>query len=225
MILHLPTILTNAQVKLANERLRACDWVDGRATAGHQGALVKHNRQLSESSESARELGDMVLGGLETNALFISAALPNRVYPPLFNRYEVGMQFGNHVDNAVRLHPADGSKFRTDLSATLFLSGPEEYDGGELLIEDTFGVQQVKLPAGDMVLYPASSLHRVTPVSRGARVASFFWIESMVRDDAERTLLFDMDTTIQRLNATGADEQARLQLTNCYHNLLRKWAL
>jgi PKHD-type hydroxylase len=167
----------------------------------------------------------MVLGGLETNALFISAALPNRVYPPLFNRYEVGMQFGNHVDNAVRLHPADGSKFRTDLSATLFLSGPEEYDGGELLIEDTFGVQQVKLPAGDMVLYPASSLHRVTPVSRGARVASFFWIESMVRDDAERTLLFDMDTTIQRLNATGADEQARLQLTNCYHNLLRKWAL
>jgi PKHD-type hydroxylase len=225
MILHLPSILTTTQVQLANERLRACDWVDGRTTAGHQGALVKHNRQVPESSTIARELGAMVLGGLETNSLFISAALPNRVYPPLFNRYDSGMQFGNHVDNAVRLHPVDGSKFRTDLSATLFLSGPEEYDGGELLIEDTFGVQQVKLPAGDMVLYPASSLHRVTPVSRGARVASFFWIESMVRDDAERTLLFDLDTTIQRLNATGADEQARLQLTNCYHNLLRKWAL
>jgi PKHD-type hydroxylase len=187
--------------------------------------MVKHNRQVPENSAVARELGAMVLGGLETNALFISAALPNRVYPPLFNRYEGGMQFGNHVDNAVRLHPADGSKFRTDLSATLFLSAPEEYDGGELLIEDTFGVQQVKLSVGDMVLYPASSLHRVTPVTRGARIASFFWIESMVRDDAERTLLFDLDTTIQRLTATGADEQSRLQLTNCYHNLLRKWAL
>jgi PKHD-type hydroxylase len=147
------------------------------------------------------------------------------VYPPLFNRYEGGMHFGSHVDNAVRLHPHDGTKFRTDLAATLFIAGPDEYDGGDLLIEDVYGVQSVKLPAGHMVLYPATSLHRVTPVKSGARIASFFWVESMVRDDADRALLFDLDTAIQRLAATGADEHARLSLTNVYHNLLRKWAL
>jgi PKHD-type hydroxylase len=225
MLLALPSVLTSEQVKRCRDLLAKAEWVDGRATAGYQGAAVKRNQQLAESSPLAREMGGMVLAALERNPLFISAALPNRVYPPLFNRYESGMEFGNHVDNAVRLHPADGTKFRTDLSATLFLASPDEYDGGELLIEDNFGVQQVKLPAGHMVLYPASSLHRVTPVTRGARVASFLWIESMVRDDAERTLLFDLDTAIQRLNATAADNAARLSLTNCYHNLLRKWAL
>jgi PKHD-type hydroxylase len=224
MLLPLPSILTAEQLARCRDLLAKAEWVDGRATAGYQGATVKHNAQLAEANPLARELGAVILAALERNPLFISAALPNRVYPPLFNRYEGGMQFGNHVDNAVRLYP-DGTKFRTDLSATLFLSAPDEYDGGELLIEDTFGVQQIKLPVGHMVLYPASSLHRVTPVTRGARVASFFWIESMVRDDADRTMLFDLDTAIQRLVATSADEQARLSLTNCYHNLLRKWAL
>jgi PKHD-type hydroxylase len=222
MILHLPNVLNAAQLQAANERLRACEWVDGRITAGRQGTQVKDNRQVPERSAVARELGDIILAALETNPLFISAALPNRVYPPAFNRYESGMQFGSHVDNAVRLHP-DGSKLRTDLSATLFLSDPADYDGGDLQIEDVFGLQQVKLPAGDLVLYPASSLHRVTPVTRGARVASFFWIESMVRDDAQRTLLFDLDRAIQTLSA--AEQASRLQLTNCYHNLLRMWAL
>lgn len=225
MLLAIPNVLAAEQLAHCRELLARAEWVDGRATAGYQGAQVKRNQQLAETSAVARELGSIVLGAIERNPLFISAALPNRVYPPLFNRYESGMRFGNHVDNAVRLHPADGSKFRTDLSATLFLTAPEDYDGGELLIEDTYGVQQVKLPAGHMVLYPASSLHRVTPVARGARVASFFWIESMVRDDSDRALLFDLDTAIQRLAATGADETARLSVTNCYHNLLRKWAL
>lgn len=225
MLLALPHVLSTEQLARCRELLARAEWIDGRVTAGYQGAQVKRNQQLAENSPIARELGDMILAALERNALFISAALPNRVYPPLFNRYEGGMHFGNHVDNAVRLHPADGSKFRTDLSATLFLAEPENYDGGELLIEDTYGVQQVKLPAGHMVLYPASSLHRVTPVTRGARVASFFWIESMVRDDSDRAMLFDLDTAIQRLAATGADETARLSLTNSYHNLLRKWAL
>jgi PKHD-type hydroxylase len=225
MLLALPSVLSAEQLKRCREALTRAEWMDGRATAGYQGASVKHNQQLAEKSPLARELGDVVLSALERNSLFISAALPNRVYPPMFNRYAGGMEFGNHVDNAVRLHPVDGSKFRTDLSATLFLSSPDEYDGGELLIEDNFGVQQVKLPAGDMVLYPANSLHRVTPITRGARIASFFWVESMVRDDADRTLLFDLDTAIQRLTATQSDAQARLSLTNCYHNLLRKWAL
>jgi PKHD-type hydroxylase len=225
MLLALPSVFSAEQLKRCREALTRAEWMDGRATAGYQGASVKHNQQLAENSPLARELGDVVLSALERNSLFISAALPNRVYPPMFNRYAGGMEFGSHVDNAVRLHPADGSKFRTDLSATLFLSSPDEYEGGELLIEDNFGVQQVKLPAGDMVLYPANSLHRVTPITRGARIASFFWIESMVRDDAERTLLFDLDTAIQRLTATQSDAQARLSLTNCYHNLLRKWAL
>ena len=225
MLLPVPSVLNPEQLKRCSDLLAKAEWIDGRATAGYQGAAVKRNQQVAEGSPVARELGGLVLGALERNALFISGALPSRVYPPMFNRYEGGMEFGSHVDNAVRLHPADGSKFRTDLSATLFLSAPGDYDGGELLIEDTFGVQKVKLNAGDMVLYPATSLHRVTPVTRGARTACFFWVESMVRDDGERTLLFDLDTAIQRLTASGGDPQARLALTNVYHNLLRKWAL
>jgi len=165
----------------------------------------------------------MVLAAIERNPLFISAALPNQVYPPLFNRYEGGMTFGSHVDGAVRVLP-NGVKLRTDISCTLFLSSPDEYDGGELVIEDTYGVQEVKLPAGDMIVYPATSLHQVTPVTRGARVASFFWVQSLVRDDTKRALLFDMDTAIQRLNASDADVEARRSLVGCYHNLLRLWS-
>lgn len=224
MIVQIAGVLTSEQVRFMRERLAASPWVDGLATAGYQGARVKDNRQIDEAAPLVPELGDVVLAALERNSLFISAALPNRVYPPLFNRYEGGMHFGNHVDNAVRLVPASGAKIRTDISATLFLSSPEDYDGGELLIEDTYGAHAIKLPAGDMVLYPATSLHRVTPVTRGARLASFFWIESMVRDDAQRTLLFDLDNAIQRLNASDADETACAHLTACYHNLLRMWA-
>ncbi|MCI3951935.1 MAG: Fe2+-dependent dioxygenase [Burkholderiales bacterium] len=224
MIVQISGVLTADQVRFMHERLLVSPWVDGLATAGYQGARVKDNRQIEEAVPLARELGDIILAALERNALFISAALPNRVYPPLFNRYEGGMQFGNHVDNAVRLLPGSGVKVRTDISATLFLSPPEEYDGGELLVEDTYGAHAIKLPAGDMVLYPATSLHRVTPITRGARLASFFWIESMVRDDAQRTLLFDLDSAIQRLSASGADASVCAHLTACYHNLLRMWA-
>ncbi len=224
MIVQIPDLLSAEQVRFMRERLAAAEWVDGRATAGHQGAQVKRNRQLPERSAVARELGDIVLGALEKHPLFISAALPARVYPPLFNRYEGGETFGTHIDNAVRLIPGTPERMRTDLSATLFLADPEEYDGGELLVEDTYGVHSVKLPAGHLVLYAASSLHRVEPVTRGARVASFFWVQSMVRDEGRRTVLFDMDTALQRLAATEADEAARLQLTGCYHNLLRMWS-
>jgi PKHD-type hydroxylase len=224
MLLVVPKVLTLEQLNRCREALAAADWVDGRVTAGYQGAQVKQNRQLAENSPAARELGELVLGALERNSLFISAALPKRVYPPMFNRYESGEQFGSHVDNAVRLLPGTGRKIRTDISATLFLAEPADYDGGELLVEDTYGTHSVKLPAGDMVLYPSTSLHKVTPVTRGARVASFFWIQSMIRDDGQRTLLFDLDTAIQRLNATGADEAARTRLIGCYHNLLRMWS-
>ncbi|MEK8030008.1 Fe2+-dependent dioxygenase [Ideonella sp. DXS29W] len=223
MIVQIPAVLGAAQVRAAREALERAPWVDGLATAGHQGARVKRNRQLAEASPLALELGQMVLAALERHPLFISAALPHEVYPPMFNRYEGGETFGAHVDNAVRLLPGTGRKFRTDLSATLFLTDPDTYDGGELLIEDTYGAHSVKLPAGDLILYPSSSLHRVEPVTRGVRLASFMWVQSMVADEGERNLLFDLDTAIQRLAQTNADEAARLQLTGCYHNLLRRW--
>lgn len=224
MLLVIPKVLSSDQVTRCRDALAAAPWVDGRVTAGYQGARVKDNQQVPEDSALARELGDVVLGALERNPLFISATLPARVYPPMFNRYAGGQQFGNHVDNAVRLLPGTGLKIRTDISATLFLTEPADYDGGELLVEDTYGSHSVKLPAGDMIIYPSTSLHRVNPVTRGARLASFFWVQSMVRDDAQRTLLFDLDGAIQRLNQSGADEAARTQLTGCYHNLLRMWA-
>ena len=224
MLLQIPDLLDGAQLARMRKRLLAAPWVDGLATAGHQGARVKRNRQLAEGSAEARELGDVVLAALERHPLFISAALPARVYPPMFNRYEGGEHFGSHVDNAVRLLPGTREALRTDLSATLFLAEPEDYDGGELLIEGPLGVQSVRLPAGHLLLYPASSLHRVEPVTRGARLACFFWVQSMVADDAARTVLFDLDTAIQRLTRTGADADAVLQLTGCYHNLLRRWA-
>jgi PKHD-type hydroxylase len=226
MLLHIPKVLDPAQLGAIRTRLAAAGdaWVDGRATAGHQGTQVKDNLQLAENSAAARELGDLVLAALERNALFISAALPSRVYPPMFNRYDGGMQFGSHVDGAVRLIPGTGMKFRTDVSATLFLVPPEDYDGGELLIEDSYGMQRVKLPAGDMALYPAGSLHRVEPVTRGTRLASFLWVQSMVRDDAQRTLLFDLDMAIVRLTRDAPGNPALVSLTGSYHNLLRMWA-
>ncbi|HEY2344491.1 MAG TPA: Fe2+-dependent dioxygenase [Xanthomonadaceae bacterium] len=226
MLVQVPKLLSEEQVRAIRAKLDASDapWVDGRATAGHQGARVKHNRQIDERSPLARELGDVVLAALERHPLFISAVLPQRVYPPLFNRYEEGMQFGNHVDGAVRLLPGSGMKIRTDVSATLFLSAPDEYDGGELLIEDTYGAHAAKLGAGDLVVYPASSLHRVAPVTRGARVACFFWAQSMVRDDGRRAMLFDLDRSIQRLNQRVADDPAMVDLVGIYHNLLRQWS-
>ncbi len=226
MLVRLPNVLDAATVADLRQGLAdaGSDWVDGRATAGRQGAAVKHNLQIAENSETAQRLGDRVLAAFERHPLFISAALPNQVYPPLFNRYDGGMTFGQHIDNAVRLLPGTARKLRTDLSLTVFLSDPDSYDGGELLIEDRYGAQSVKLPAGDAVLYPASSLHRVTPVTRGQRLASFFWVQSLIADDGQRTVLFDLDQAIQRLIATGGDGAAVTALTGSYHNLLRMWS-
>ncbi len=224
MLLTIPDVLTRDQVAEAREQLARADWVDGRVTAGYQSSRVKDNRQLPEDHPAARALGEMILGALQRNSLFISAALPLRIFPPLFNQYEGGQSFGSHVDNAIRQVTGTPFRIRTDLSATLFLNQPDEYDGGELAVEDTYGVHTVKLAAGHMVLYPSTSLHHVRPVTRGARVASFFWIQSLVRDDTERTLLFDLDTAIQRLNADTPDHPATVQLTGVYHNLVRRWA-
>jgi PKHD-type hydroxylase len=224
MVIQIPDVLSSAQVTHARRLLDSADWVDGRVTAGHQSARVKDNVQLPEDHPVARELGDSILTALQGNPLFVSAALPLRVFPPLFNRYSGGQAFGNHVDNSVRQIPGTPLRIRTDLSATLFLAEPEEYDGGELVVEDTYGVHAVKLPAGHMVLYPASSLHRVASVTRGVRVASFFWIQSMLRDDSDRTLMFDLDTAIQRLAVDMPSHAAVVQLTAVYHNLLRRWA-
>jgi PKHD-type hydroxylase len=224
MLLSVPDVLTPEQVKDARRVMEQAEWVDGRVTAGHQSARAKDNLQLPEGSEAARQLGDLVVGALQKSPLFLTAALPLHVFPPLFNRYEGGQSFGTHVDNAVRQIPGTPHRIRTDLSATLFLSAPEEYDGGELVVEDTYGVHKVKLPAGHLVLYPATSLHHVRPVTRGARLASFFWIQSMVRDDGERALLFDLDLAIQHLSQDLPDHASTVQLTGVYHNLLRRWA-
>lgn len=228
MLLSLPDVLTPSQVKEARARLEAADWTDGKKTAGYQSAKTKDNMQLPATSAVAVELGQLILTALSQNPLFTAAALPLRILPPMFNRYAGGQSFGTHVDNAIRQIPGSGVNLRTDLSATLFFSDPEEYDGGELCIEDTYGVNRVKLPAGHMVLYPSTSLHHVTPVTRGARVSSFFWIQSMIRDNGQRALLFDLDLSIQRLaqelpgNETA--EKTGVQLTGVYHNLLRQWA-
>ncbi len=224
MLLPIPEVLTAGQVLRARQILDQAEWVDGRVTAGHQSSRTKDNMQLPEGSPAAGELGAMILSALEQNALFVSAALPAKVFPPLFNRYQGGQAFGTHVDNAIRQVTGTPHRIRTDLSATLFLAGPEEYDGGELVVEDTYGTHNVKLPAGHAILYPATSLHQVRPVTRGARLASFFWIQSMVRDDGERTLLFDLDVGIQRLNGDVSGHPAAVQLTGIYHNLLRRWA-
>jgi PKHD-type hydroxylase len=224
VLLQIPEVLTQDQVAQARQMLDAAEWIDGRGTAGHQSARAKDNLQLPEDHPTSRQLGDMILAALQRNSLFIASALPLRVFPPLFNRYMGGQSFGNHVDNAIRQVPGSAVRIRTDLSATLFLAEPAEYDGGELMVEDTYGVHSVKLPAGHLVLYPSTSLHYVRPVTRGARVASFFWIQSMVRDDGERTLLFDLDSAIQRVASEIPNSPAPVQLTAVYHNLLRRWA-
>ena len=224
MLVQIPDVLTAEQVAHGRRLLDAADWVDGRVTAGHQSAQTKDNVQIPEGHPVSRELGEMILKALQQNPLFITAALPLHVFPPLFNRYSSGQSFGSHVDNSIRTVPGTSHRIRTDLSATLFFSQPDEYDGGELMIEDTYGVHGVKLPAGSMVLYPSTSLHHVRPVTRGARVSSFFWLQSMVRDDGDRTLLFDLDSAIRQLNQSSPQHPVSLQLTGVYHNLLRKWA-
>jgi PKHD-type hydroxylase len=224
MLLQIPDVLTGEQVADARRLLEQAQWTDGRITAGPQSARAKDNLQIPEDHPVAKAVGDIILSALSANALFVSAALPLRVFPPLFNCYRSGQSFGNHVDNAIRQTRSRGVMVRTDLSATLFLADPEEYEGGELMVEDNYGVHSVKLPSGHMVLYPASSLHQVTPVTRGARIASFFWIQSLIRDDGERTLLFDLDTSIQRLTLEVPDHPSVVQLTAVYHNLLRRWA-
>ncbi len=224
MIVQVPKVLNIEQIARCREVMNRASWIDGRATAGFQSATVKDNRQLSEHSPEARELGDMIVAALERNPLFITAALPLRVFPPLFNRYEGGESFGAHLDNSVRQIPGTPYRIRTDISATLFLSAPEDYDGGELVVDDVYGAHAVKLGAGDMVVYPASSLHHVNPVTRGIRLASFFWVQSMVRDDGNRTLLFDLDMAIHKVNQALPNHGAVVELTNCYHNLLRRFA-
>ena len=224
MLLQIPDVLDAAQLARCRDALATADWADGRATAGYQSAMAKDNGQLPEDSAVARELGELVLAALQRNALFVSAALPLKVFPPLFNRYAGGQSFGSHVDNAIRPIRGTPHRVRTDLSATLFLGDPGEYEGGELVIEDSYGTHAVKLPAGHMVLYPASSLHLVRPVTRGERVASFFWIQSMVRDDGQRTLLYDLDRAVQQVHRDLPDSAAAVGLTGVYHNLLRRWA-
>ena len=225
MLLRVPEVLSPAELARCRAIVEGADWADGKITAGTQSEQVKNNRQLPEDAPASHAARAVVLDALGRSALFITGALPKKTYPPLFNRYDgASNAFGNHVDNSVRTSPVTGAWVRTDLSATLFLSEPAEYDGGELVIEDTFGSQSVKLAAGDLILYPASSVHRVEPVTRGCRLASFFWVESMVRDDAQRRLLFDLDMSILTLRGTDGDTPPVVKLTGCYHNLLRMWA-
>jgi PKHD-type hydroxylase len=225
MLLKIASLLSPADLKQARDLLDQADWQDGRLTAGAQAAQVKNNQQLPIGSEPARALQALLLKALEGHATFFSAALPKRLLPPMFNRYAgAANTYGDHIDQAIRYVPGTGQRVRTDISCTVFLSGPEEYEGGELVIADTYGEQRVKLAAGDAVLYPGTSVHRVEPVTRGARLASFFWIESMVRSDEQRRLLFDMDQALMQLRSEHGDGDAAVQLTGTYHNLLRMWA-
>ena len=225
MMLPIPDVLDKAGLARTRALIDAGAWADGNATSGPQSALAKRNEQLPEDSAAAKEAGRLVLEALGRSALFIAAALPLKIFPPLFNRYQGGEAFGTHIDNAIRIHRGSEFRVRTDLSATLFLEDPDAYEGGELVVEDNVGASAVKLPAGHLLLYPASSLHRVEPVTKGARVASFFWIQSMVRDDGQRTILFDLDRSIQAIAADrGQDDAEVIRLTGVYHNLLRRWA-
>ncbi|WP_295224685.1 Fe2+-dependent dioxygenase [uncultured Brevundimonas sp.] len=225
MLLQIPEVFSKAEVAALRARLDAGPWADGNATSGHQSATAKKNLQLPEESDVAKEVSALVVQALNANPMFVAAALPHTIFPPLFNRYEGGDQFGLHVDNAIRQSRNGGTiRIRSDLSATLFLSEPEDYDGGELIIEEMYGSQAIKLPAGDLVLYPSKSLHRVTPVTRGARVSSFMWMQSLVRDDADRETLFRLDIATQRVaSEKGPKDQAVIELTGVYHNLLRRW--
>lgn len=225
MLLQIPDVFTPDELARCRSLVESAEWADGNITAGTQSAKAKNNRQLPEDGEAARAARTLVLDALSRSALFFTAALPRKIYPPLFNRYGgEANAFGNHIDNAVRTHAASGTHVRTDLSATLFLAEPHDYDGGELVIEDTFGTQSVKLPAGHMILYPSSSVHRVEPVTRGVRIASFFWIQSMVREDERRRMLFDLDMAILALREKQGDTAESVRLTGCYHNLMRMWA-
>lgn len=224
MTVTIPDVLTPEQVATCRQQLDSAPWTDGKATAGHQAVHAKRNEQLPADHPVARQVGELILQALGRNPLFLSAALPQRILPPMFNRYSGGHEFGTHVDSAIRAVPGTGQRIRTDLSATLFFAGPESYDGGELVIEDTYGSKRVKLPAGHLVLYPATSLHHVTPVTRGTRLCSFFWVQSLIRDDGRRSLLFDFDTALQRLAAGQPVGPSTVQLTGVYHNLIRQWA-
>ncbi len=224
MIVRIPGLLSGEQLAAIRVLLADATWVDGRVTAGHQSAKVKTNLQLPEEGETARRLRELVVAQLERNPLFLSASLPAHIFPPLFNRYDEGMAFGTHVDNAIRQVGETPRRIRTDVSATLFLTAPGDYDGGELVIEDTYGAHSAKLAAGDMILYPATSRHRITAVTRGTRICAFFWVQSMVRDAAQRSLLFDLDRAIMELSRDVADHPALTRLTATYHNLIRQWA-
>ncbi len=224
MLITIPNMLNADEVAHMRAKLDSAEWVDGKITAGYQARGVKDNQQILEGHPLHAELGDVVLKALARSSLFMSAALPLRVFPPMFNRYTGGGHFGTHVDTAIRSIVPSGQRIRTDISATLFLSGPEEYDGGELIVEDTYGSHAVKLPAGHIVLYPATSLHRVEPVTRGVRIASFFWIQSIIRSNEDRTMLFDFDHSIQQLAVEALGSPVGVKLTGIYHNLLRQWA-
>jgi len=224
MLLRVPQVLNTEELTQMQSLLAQAAWVDGKVTAGTQSAQVKRNMQLAETGADAEAARQLVLTALGRSALFFSAALPKKIYPPLFNQYRAGMDFGSHVDNAVRTHASSGMHVRTDISCTLFIADPDSYDGGELVVEDTYGQQMVKLPAGDMLLYPGTSLHHVRPVTRGVRLASFYWVQSMIRDDTQRTLLFDMDAAIVTLRQQLGDTAPVIRLTGNYHNLVRMWA-
>jgi len=224
MLLAIPNVLPPAQLQEARRLLEAAEWVDGKTTAGHQAALAKDNRQIPPEHPAARQVGAMIVQALSAHPLFMSAALPAHILPPMFNRYSGGQQFGTHVDGAIRPVPGTPHRLRADLSATLFFAGPEEYEGGELVVQDTYGTKGIKLPAGHLILYPSTSLHHVTPVTRGTRLCAFFWIQSLVRDDGKRALLFELDHAIQRLNAEHPSTPTAVPFTGVYHNLLRQWA-
>jgi PKHD-type hydroxylase len=224
MMLHIPAVLTADQVQEFRRRLATAEWADGRATAGPQGAQVKRNRQLPENSPLGAELGEIITRALAAHPLFFAAVLPLRILPPYFNSYAGGEHYGMHVDGAIRLRPGTANAMRADVSSTLFLSAPEEYDGGELVVSDSYGTHAVKLPAGDLIVYPSSSVHRVEPVTRGERVSSFMWTQSMVRDDVQRGMLFALDQNIQKLRAAHGDSEVTVELAGHYHNLLRMWA-
>ncbi|WP_045124941.1 Fe2+-dependent dioxygenase [Acinetobacter pittii] len=225
MIHHIPNVLNKDQVQFFRQEMDKAEWVNGKVTAGTLSATVKHNQQLPEEHPLTHQLSNIILDALGKHPLFLSAAIPLDIIPPLFNRYENHESFGFHVDNSIRLIRGSNQRLRTDLSCTVFLSEPEEYEGGELVIEDTYGYHEIKLPAGDMILYPSTSLHEVTAITSGCRIASFFWVQSMIRDDAERHMLFNLDQTIQNLRMQlGDDHKEVLNLTNNYHNLIRKWA-
>ena len=225
MLIAVPDLLSTTELAEIRAIIDAADWIDGNATSGHQSALAKNNEQLPEDGEAAKHAGRLILDALGRSPIFFASALPLKIFPPLFNRYGAGQEFDTHVDNAIRIKRGSDFRIRSDLSITIFLEAPEEYDGGELLVEDHYGVQRVKLPAGHAVVYPSSSLHRVTPITRGRRVASFFWLQSMVRDAEERRTLFDLDRAVQRLTAElGGKDRSVIELTGVYHNLLRRWA-